>query len=62
MKLKINIEEELNDLFKKEMDLNKVITGDITPFQALQFEKIKEDLSQLIFNVVEQNKPYWKEV
>lgn len=50
------VEEKINDVFLEYQTKNKIESGDITPIQALQLEKIQNELTDLIMDIGSENK------
>lgn len=50
------VKEKINDVFLEYQTKNKIESGDITPIQALQLEKIQNELTDLIMDIGSENK------
>jgi|LakMenEpi03Aug12_release.lakeMendotaPanAssembly.Ray.scaffolds.fasta_scaffold929707_2 hypothetical protein len=50
------VEERISNMFVDAHSIADTKSGDITPSQEFRLDKIKEDLINLIFEQVEQNK------
>ncbi len=51
------VNQTIDTLFKKCAENHGLKTGDIPPDQAVQLDQIKEDLSKILNDYIENNRP-----
>lgn len=54
--LRVTLQKHIDEVFLEFMNDNDIKTGDITPLQTLDLDTKLDDLTELIFEVCEQNR------